>query len=431
MIEKGIVRRRFKVNFCVSFSYRNGYTETLTMQDHTNFVGAVCVVDKENWICTGSNDNTICIYQFNSVKPFMTLKGHTGTVCSIINADKERQILTGSWDKTAKLWTINDTGFSCVTFEGHEAAVWAVCTLKSGKYATGSADKFIGIWDSLGQKLVVLKGHTDCVRGLAALADGGLLSCSNDATIRLWNDSWECVREFHGHSNYIYTIAIMGPDIFVTGGEDNTIRMWSVKDGALGDAIQLPAQSVWAVACLKNSDIVTGTSDGMIRVFSKDSTRFASDQVANSFTLAVQTRLAESSKELGGIKVNELPGPEALLQDGTDAQTKLIRQPNGKIMCYQWLEDKWQCLGDVTGASGGSQKTSGKTLFEGEEYDYVFTVDIQEGAPALKLPYNLGEDPWVVAQKFVHKHDLPQVYLEEVANFIIANSESVPVIGSG
>lgn len=401
------------------------------MRDHSKYVAAVCVIEKENWICTGSNDSTICIYQFNNIKPFLVLKGHSDSVCSITNAGKERQILSGSWDKTAKLWTLNESGFSCVTFEGHDAAVWSVCTLKSGKYATGSADKLIGIWNSMGQKLVVLKGHTDCVRGLAALNDGGLLSCANDATIRLWNDSWECIKEFHGHSNYIYTISMLNDDIFVTGGEDNTIRMWSIQDGALGDAVSLPAQSVWAVTCLKNGDIVTGTSDAMVRVFTKESNRVANPQILASFELAVQTRNAEASKELGGIKVNELPGPEALLVDGKDSQTKLIRQPNGNIMCYQWLEGKWTCLGDVTGATGGSQKTSGRMLHDGQEYDYVFSIDIEDGAPPLKLPYNIGQDPYVIAQKFIHKHDLPQVYLEQVANFIITNSESVPVIGSG
>ena len=29
-----------------------------------------------------------------------------------------------------------------------------------------------------------------------------------------------------------------------------------------------------------------------------------------------------------------------------------------------------------------------KQLYEGREYDYVFDVDVQEGAPPLKLPYN-------------------------------------------
>ena len=30
-----------------------------------------------------------------------------------------------------------------------------------------------------------------------------------------------------------------------------------------------------------------------------------------------------------------------------------------------------------------------KQLYQGKEYDYVFDVDIGEGVPALKLPYNL------------------------------------------
>jgi phospholipase A-2-activating protein len=122
--------------------------------------------------------------------------------------------------------------------------------LKNGKYATGSADKNIFVWNSRGEKLVVLKGHTDCIRGLVALDDGSLLSASNDATIRHWSETYDCVKEFHGHSNYIYSIAIIPSlgDIFVTGSEDNTIRLWSVSKGALGDGLALPAQSVWSVS---------------------------------------------------------------------------------------------------------------------------------------------------------------------------------------
>lgn len=29
-----------------------------------------------------------------------------------------------------------------------------------------------------------------------------------------------------------------------------------------------------------------------------------------------------------------------------------------------------------------------KQLYQGREYDYVFDVDVQEGVPPLKLPYN-------------------------------------------
>lgn len=92
-------------------------------------------------------------------------------------------------------------------------------------------------------------------------------------------------------------------------------------------------------------------------------------------------------------------------------------------MCYQFASGEWLCLGDVTGAAGGSQQQSGKKLHEGKEYDYVFSVDISDTGLPLKLPYNCSDDPWIVAQKFIHAHELPQAYLEQVANFIIKNSE--------
>lgn len=47
--------------------------------------------------------------------------------------------------------------------------------------------------------------------------------------------------------------------------------------------------------------------------------------------------------------------------------------------------------------------------------------------PPLKLPYNRGDDPWMTAQNFIHKNELPQAYLDQVANFIITNSGQNPV----
>ncbi|XP_026328635.1 phospholipase A-2-activating protein [Hyposmocoma kahamanoa] len=67
------------------------------------------------------------------------------------------------------------------------------------------------------------------------------------------------------------------------------------------------------------------------------------------------------------------------------------------------------------------------------EYDFVFSVDIKDGAPAIKLPYNKTEDPWVAAQAFIHKNNLPQVYLDQVANFIVTNAklDTLPASSNG
>ncbi|XP_055539383.1 phospholipase A-2-activating protein [Wyeomyia smithii] len=404
------------------------YTETETLVRHTNYVGAVLVLEENDWICTASNDATICVYKYpNAVEPLVILKGHTSTVCALAKGNSSNVLISGSWDKSAKIWTNVGSSQASVTLVGHDAAVWAVARLASGKYITGSADKTIVVWNEQGGKLVVLKGHKDCVRGLCALPKDGFLSCSNDAVIRHWNETYECVKEFHGHNNYIYSISrsdFWGDDVFITCGEDSTIRMWSLKEGALGDKLQLPAQSVWCVAGLRNGDIVAGASDAMVRVFTASADRAAPHDSQEAYRLAVEVRIQESTKQLGGMNVNDLPGPESLLSEGREGQTRIVRHADGKIMCYQWSNNKWECVGDVMGASGGD---TGKQLYEGREYDYVFSVNLSDDAPNLKLPYNRGEDPWFVAQRFIHKHNLPQAYLEQVANFIITNSKNAPV----
>lgn len=292
----------------IFFVHRSTYVEGVTLRDHSNFIASVCVLADGQLICTGSNDATICVYTPGSIVPMTVLKGHTNTVSAMTAGLEPNSLLSGSWDKTGRLWTIAGFGPSqSITLVGHEAAVWAVLTLSTGYYVTGSADKNIYFWNKKGENVKVLKGHTDCVRGLVEFGNGGLMSCGNDAVIKIWSEDGDCVQELHGHSNYIYTIALnkaIGDDVIVTGSEDSTIRMWNSK-GELGDAITLPAQSVWSVACLRNGDIVTGSSDAVVRVFTKDPTRFANETIQKSFTLAVEQRKVDTKAELGGVKVTE------------------------------------------------------------------------------------------------------------------------------
>jgi phospholipase A-2-activating protein len=81
---------------------------------------------------------------------------------------------------------------------------------------------------------------------------------------------------------------------------------------------------------------------------------------------------------------------------------------------------QWTNVGTVVNAVGSSGK---KAQHEGKEYDYVFDVDIEEGKPALKLPYNLSQNPYEAATKFIENNKLPMTYLDQVANFITSNTQ--------
>ncbi|RUS88855.1 hypothetical protein EGW08_003400, partial [Elysia chlorotica] len=410
----------------------NDFYQETVHRGHSNFVSSLCVMPPDDTypqglIMTGSNDKSILAYTPGSTEPVFKLEGHEGNVCALASG-KFGFLLSGSWDKTARVW-LNQ---KCVmVLEGHEMAVWAVGIISGqGIMLTGSADKTIKSWKA-GKCIQTYRGHTDCVRGLGVVSEAEFLSCSNDASIRRWAvTSGDCLNVYFGHTNYVYSLSILpnGQD-FITGGEDRTLRVW--RDGECVQTLYHPCESVWAVCALPNGDIATGASDGMIRIFTQVSERVASQEVMEAYEAALASAPV-ASQPLGDIKTEDLPGPDSLQKPGKkDGQTTMINT-GGSVDVYQWdaSQGRWIKIGNVVGSSGSTQRTSGKTLHEGKEYDYVFTVDIQEGAPPLKLPFNISEEPWMAAQKFLDKHQLPQAYLEQVANFIIENTKGV-TLGMG
>lgn len=93
------------------------------------------------------------------------------------------------------------------------------------------------------------------------------------------------------------------------------------------------------------------------------------------------------------------------------------------VQLFQWsnAEQEWSKIGEVVDAVGQNRKQ----LYGGIEYDHVFDIDVGEGVPALKLPFNVTENPYTAAQEFLTKHDLPPVYLDQVADFITKNARAV------
>jgi phospholipase A-2-activating protein len=68
-----------------------------------------------------------------------------------------------------------------------------------------------------------------------------------------------------------------------------------------------------------------------------------------------------------------------------------------------------------------------KVDYLGKEYDYVFDVDIEDGKPPLKLPYNLSQNPYEAATKFIQDNELSITYLDQVANFITTNTKGATI----
>lgn len=89
-----------------------------------------------------------------------------------------------------------------------------------------------------------------------------------------------------------------------------------IPDGECTQVIIHPAISVWCVSAMPNGDIVSGSSDGIIRVFSNSEDRWASEADRKTLEDQVSSQ-ALPSQQVGDVKKTDLPGPEALVTPGS------------------------------------------------------------------------------------------------------------------
>jgi phospholipase A-2-activating protein len=128
------------------------------------------------------------------------------------------------------------------------------------------------------------------------------------SNVILWAfDKPNPVKIFNGHTSFVYSVAALSNgEGAVSSGEDGTVRVWSrtypyryqdemlmipwTADGALAQTITHPTISVWVVDVLPNGDIVSGASDGMVRVWTRSEERKASAQEVQELDQAVASR---------------------------------------------------------------------------------------------------------------------------------------------
>lgn len=386
------------------------------MVGHTSFVGPLAWIPPneefpEGGIVSGGMDTLVLVWDLKSGEKAQTLRGHQMQVTGIALDDCD--IVSSSIDCTVSRWR---NGKAVESWEAHSSAVQAVIKLPSGELVTGSSDTTLKLWR--GKTCVhTFVGHTDTVRGLAVVSDLGILSASHDGSVKLWALTGQVLMEMVGHTSIVYSVDSHISGVVVTGSEDCSAKIW--KDGVCVQSIEHPG-CVWDVKFLENGDIVTACSDGVVRVWTAHPDRIA-DPVERESYFSQLSNYKISRKRVGGLKLEDLPGLDALRIPGTsDGQTKVVREgDNGVAYSWNLREQKWDKIGEVVDGPEDGLKLS---VLDGKEYDYVFDVDIGDGQPIRKLPYNRSDNPYDTADKWLLREDLPLSYRQQIIDFILENT---------
>ncbi len=212
---------------------------------------------------------------------FTALDSHTSGVRTLEYSSDGRRLLTGSDDNTLKLWNL-ETKRPLETLRGHDGWI-AKCTLSpDGKWAlSASHDQHVRLWNLGGYEETrvlgghVLNGHGDVVLNAALSRDGQFAAtASRDRTARLWSvkHGTELKTFAEGHS-FLSMRAIFSPDgrWLFTAAFDNTVRVWNVAHGTEVARLDRTGRSAALAVSPDGKYLVTGSNDNSAKVWELES----------------------------------------------------------------------------------------------------------------------------------------------------------------
>ncbi|ETO12471.1 WD-40 repeat-containing protein [Reticulomyxa filosa] len=234
----------------------SGHTGSVTSIDYSTF-------DGDQYLCSGSNDNTVRVWDIETNKQSHVFEGHSNYVHCVkfspyhYHNNRRHVVCSSSDDKTICFWDIKDKK-QLQVFNEHTDAVWSIrfSPFNDGRYlCSGSGDKTIRLWDvETSKSLHTFNGHTGDVLCVDIsqlqsnsnknnnIGGNGYTICSGsyDHTIRIWDiETNKLLITFKGHEEAVNSIkygsnglgTIGCANTILSGSSDKSVRLWDIRSG--------------------------------------------------------------------------------------------------------------------------------------------------------------------------------------------------------
>ena len=419
-----------------------------SLECHSGFVNSLCylqqaaVEELEDGACdllvSGDSDAVISVNrmdQASNATSLATLIAHEKNVCRLRPLAAPWLFASASWDGTVRVWTgeLNPVGSLKLAVPEDASVCWSV-TGRGDLFCTAHSDRSLKLWRADQLCHIQANAHDDVIRDVLFVSDSLIASVSNDGSLKVWEVALSLKQELllqcvfaaaDVHLGAFIYSAALHAGVLAICGEDGWLSCWRVKvperQLELLAKSRVPMQSVWSCDFLSTGQVVCVGSGGAVFVF--DLALAAASPLAEYRALLQVFEAGENDPD----ELEKLAQPlSALGTPGLHAGQNLIVRDGDAYAAYQWTGTEWQSMGEVVSRAAPAKA---RCSADDRMYDYVFKVEMEAPEGGLRfyeLPVNRGENPYTAAQRFLSSHDLHVSFLDQVAQFIIKNTEREP-----
>ncbi|MEM7475594.1 MAG: LpqB family beta-propeller domain-containing protein [Planctomycetota bacterium] len=396
------IPEEFRKNFEWHFCNRQFHGSDTTLYGHSDHVTSAAFSQNGIYIASGSDDNTVRLWNATTGEQQRVLRGHEESVTSISFSPDGSKVVSGSKDQLVKLWDVA-TGERLADLAGHKDEVTRVrfspdgsrvasvskdgtlkiwnlqgelvlnnqvhegdgnggfdsyefgltsvaWSLDAAVIAVGDRNYNVTVWDALSGELRGKARHdSGVVTDVSFSPDGELLlSASSDQSLRLWDTaSWNEVRSIEGHGVTIEAagFSLDGTSI-VSAGTDGKIKTWDAREGV---ELRTFLGHIGAVNCVAfspdGSRILSASDDNTLKLWDRTTRAPMRSLHGHSGTIS---QLAHS------------PDGSKIVSVGMDAQVRTWDTLSGKeITSFDKENGPTKPLNAVCFSQDGSKVVSG------------------------------------------------------------------------
>ena len=266
-----------------------------TLKGHIDFIGAIQFSPNGHLLATGSDDQTIRLWDVATEASHKKPDGLSDTIFSIVLSPCHHMFASGSLD-TIRLWD-SATGALRCSLEVQTCSVRALTfSPDSQTLASGYSDGTLRLWDpATGASRITLEGHKTGISALSFSPDGRTLaSACESQTIILWDSATGSSRPSLKVSSIWIRIESLAFSL-----DGRILASANVDEMTDQQSILL-----WAVStCTPIGEIVGVSATVTAMIFSPDSRLLASassDTTVSVWNIDTRTRVHQNTLYRGG-----------------------------------------------------------------------------------------------------------------------------------